>query len=523
MSVFFYGGSAEDGSGAIMLVRTELRAWRTEAEYAGPDRLGDVDTVTIRGTLNREVNAYDWGPGTPMAAVNPTALARQAVAAGVPTRDYVAGLARLGAASAVGTLPAGFPALVARVQRTIDAPTTFAAIKDRLMQPRRQLIWLAAAQPAIVCPTINADGTPARTDARNGPTPISCDLVANVGCKSFVVDFTFQIRTNQATHFAATPSVILSHRFATREEYDQDLYTVRTTTGEVYFRSDRLAYLGAVADDFRGAFWHPRPAGFKRTAAVEASPDGTSLAYTIIDRELALSVVPPGVTRIEAWQTVDGGGLNHEVFFFDALGAFQDAAKSTAGAILGAMGLPNPFGVGGGVRNPFANAVPKTTIGVTCRVWGRPFVLRKTLENVALRLVLSRFNTALAGGGVFGEVARVTAGTKVRLTHDVAGTYVECSAEKSTAIPLTAFTAGALAGAALPNVAQFFPLTNSTAGILQNGPDGNGMDLRLPDIAGGRMTRGTYLTALATAALLGQDAVPASPPVSRDTLGLSPP
>lgn len=410
-----------------------------------------------------------------------------------------------------------------------QATGAFATVTDRalrhyMLQPRRRLILRTPADPFALqvvpgnpgpapfnwvdSPGTNADGTRASLDCNNGPRPINCDVVYVSGTKSFVVDFTFETYLNEAALYTTTPSVMLSHVWKVEEDIDQDYYSTRIIDGYARFRGDRLTFLGAMADDFRGWLFHARPDGFKRVQVnVRCAEDGNSLVYRLVDKQLAMAIVPDGVTRIELVHTVSDNGWNYEKAIKSMVTAGAGAAVGAASggstsAIIGVAG--QAAGKAGG--EALAGIIPMKIVEAVARVWGRQDVTRKSLENVAIAAVVARLNASVNPG------ARALAGTHLQVRHDCAGTFVEAVGTVQTSMSGTfvTFLNNILGDAfGFPNVPESFPDDDATPGVLDLGPDGTGHNLH-KNLGTQTFTRSTYVERLATAALMVPNGLPAT-------------
>lgn len=502
----------------MLLTRVQLLAHYREPAWLGPQYVGTKHTLRVRALFNPEVNAYAW-PQLPSAAA-PAANLRgiNVGGAGQFTRDFpiIAPLTNAG-------VPAGTTTTNPGQARGAIAPVTDIAVREWLMQPRRQLVYAMGTTPVLVCPGLNADGTAAGADAMAGPFPLSCDVVQVSGTKSFIVDYAISCVVNEAQLYVATPSVITGHVYERKHVIDQDYYTTIVTRGRAQFRTDRLLFLAAFPDDFRSYFFHPRPAGFKRVhCEVTATEDGSAAEYVVADREMALSIIPAGVTRIECWHNADNAGRDVEGLMFGlakhALEWFElpepgaisadpvpGAAEAGAGILAGIREFNHLLRMAQKAVNTSLDFIPRLKCDVVARVWGRQDRTRKELEAVAVNLVLARLAMSV------NPVARFLAGTRLALNHDVAGTFVECVGHIETAFSGASVQLGALLGG-VPDIGSHFPPGDDTQGILQTqGPDGDGMDLPRGADARGVRSRGTYVGRCVAAALLAPYATPPAP------------
>ncbi len=154
-------------------------------------------------------------------------------------------------------------------------PTTNVAIRHFLMQPRGRLTYTIGGlvQPAgdstvvvigglpdIICPTTikGADENDAevdyQTDCKNGPVPLSCNVVEIKGTKTFLVDWAVECYINEAYIFrtSTTLSALLSQRWTIEEDLDEDFFSTRTITGHAIFRADQGRICGGTDKRHRG-------------------------------------------------------------------------------------------------------------------------------------------------------------------------------------------------------------------------------------------------------------------------------
>ncbi len=513
MSTLYYG-EADAGGGGVLLTRLECLGYDREPMYNGPDYLCTIHRLRVRGIYNPEVNAYDFpngdipGAAIPAAALRPTSV----IATGRGnTRDSpLAGILAL-----TGN-PGGTSAIPPAQARGSMASTTDRAIRHYLMQPRKRLVYAIGPSPLLVSPGLNADGTAAQRDVYNGPMPLACDVVCVSGTKSFQVDYAIETYVNEALLYRNPNSVILSHRWKRSEDIDQDMYSTITTEGAAVFRTDRLAFLGRSADDFRIALFHPVAPGFARRAwRIEVTEDGSQLRYVLMDKKMHLRVAAPGVTRIEAFATAEIVGTKPMAQIAAAMGGLSKGVN-----VGSAMSMIGSF-------------IPMLNIQITVRVWGNDRTERKQLEAVAIKFIQTRLGRMMVDlkGDEIGDAAtrRALAGSTMSVTHDLNGTFVEVVLECATSGPNQAIVAfqgdGPLAAdVKFPDSGLLFPSNwtdgspgDATPGVLvfdvamandlYNDPVG-----AVDAISKNRLgTRAGMLLSLSAAALLGQDATPQFP------------
>jgi hypothetical protein len=188
----------------------------------------------------------------------------------------------------------------------VNPAVTDDAIRHVLMVPRKQLLFTVGGDTLLRSPE-----APYTVDAHNGPIPISVNIQAIHGSKSFRVRYVIE------TFLLECPSpegpALVSHRWTESHEVDDNYFTVRMLRGRAKFRSDLLLNGGVVPDDFRASLIVGIPYNFKRQRiAVTASSDGTELLYELLDQEVYQSLgAQQSVTKCEAWygyRSLMGGG-----------------------------------------------------------------------------------------------------------------------------------------------------------------------------------------------------------------------
>jgi hypothetical protein len=205
-------------------------------------------------------------------------------------------------------------------------------IRHALMQPRQQLIYSLLGYAPLFSPW-----TGYNCDASGGPLPLRCDPVSIDSGKTWIINFAIQTDINECQKYTNAPKLLLSHTWSMNHSIDQDCYCVRTIEGRAVFARDRIepnavtnsgAAVKAFAvkalgnlvspaviqastvapilvDSFRQQLFHPLPTNFKREKVdVKLEPDGVTLNYVIVDRERALNINLPNVTRLEGTHTI---------------------------------------------------------------------------------------------------------------------------------------------------------------------------------------------------------------------------
>jgi hypothetical protein len=315
-------------------------------------------------------------------------------------------------------------------------------------------------------------------DARFGPNPIDFQVLSWIGEKTAIVKFSIETWLNECP----TVNFILSHNWSMTHELDEDYYTTRTIEGEVVFRRDWLEDQfdenGAIVpgrpfvpDYFRKAFFHPIPDNMKRRQRVQATDDGCTINYTLVDEEQPMNLNPAyGITRIEGryWREVD----------------------------IGAQDVP---------LNP---SIPTQNVGMTCRAWGTRATTRFQLVQAAIRMATAWNLPPMA---LFADQSKRPLGISnhFRLEVDIV--------EKNVSLTSTAEFSG-WAGAMLNNVFAAFVWPADQGPDPTKFPATKGWTEDIGDFAAGTYTattqpgqtfnppndgntRGTYLERMVSAAL----------------------
>lgn len=485
-SYLLYGGTPGGGanSGGVLLSRLQVLAYQRQPVWNGPARIGVMHRLHVRGIFNPEVNAYSivgGFPATTMPAVN---LAGLGVAdAGGRTRDALPALSMASGAGLAGA--GGRSGAIPGTSRGAFAPLTDLAIRDALMTPRKQLVFMVGTAAVLVSPTASASSSVYTTDADNGPLPLSCDVVRISGTKTFAVDFAIQTTVNDSSVFSDSPSVLTSNVYSALSNIDQDGFEMRTYQGVATFRADRLTALGAAADDFRSYLFIPVPDGFKRNMHewfVDVS--GNTLRYSFTDHQQALCIKDPNVSRIECFDEADSSVQGSEAIAGDVIGDVADAVK---GLFKGEVPSIMPL-----VKTAL-RAVPTIVRSTVVRVWGYPQSNRSQLQRTAMRVLLLRnaLMTQLSKKGL-------TPTMSMKITHDVMGRFVELRAtfRWGPVVQLSGL---------FWDPAKIFPADDNLSPVATYAPSA------CPALPNDGGARSTYLRQLAVAALIGPHTTPPAP------------
>lgn len=172
----------------------------------------------------------------------------------------------------------------------------FKLARKLLMEPRRDLELLFNGQSVLVAQPTTSPGDVKNGigDVDNGPKPMSCEIVKVVGKKSIRIEFEIECALVECDSNRNTRGV-LSNRWGQTDDYDENFYTTRTTTGRLRIASQ---YLGAMGPhSFRSWVMPPLSKGFRRHSMnFVATPDQLVLEYQIVDRQIDAAPPAPGVT-----------------------------------------------------------------------------------------------------------------------------------------------------------------------------------------------------------------------------------
>src|SRR5262249_23195969 len=132
-------------------------------------------------------------------------------------------------------------------------------------------------------PEQDAAGNYLDCDPGGGPYVEMCKVMEIMGDKTALVAMRIRFTYSDCARF------VLDNRWSVRAEVDgQTHLTTRTAEGQAFLRLDYLQSTEPAlqADQFRAAFVLPPPPGFiRKRIRVEATPDGRSLRYVVVDQE----------------------------------------------------------------------------------------------------------------------------------------------------------------------------------------------------------------------------------------------
>lgn len=392
-------------------------------------------------------------------------------------------------------------------------PLTDIALRHRLMQPRKTLIYQCvnpAGGPDTVLLRTPAVGF--STDAANGPEPLECSVLQTHGVKTWVVHYKIRCRVRECPTGQASSPMALAHTWKVFTDMDQDYFTKRVIEGEVTFDTSRLIFASAYPDDFRREFFHACPLDMKRESVeVSLSDDGARCNYRLVDRETPFMLgLDSKCTRVEGYQT----------FWWTKIG--ERAASARGGvALLGAMADPMTILTRGtSLIGPVMGMVAPAVIGtipqfhehVLVRAWGHKNSRRLDLMDTAIALAVRRI----------GPI-RATTESEFMVSHQLDGKFVEVNLTHKAGPEvwggaLRARFFGGPGGAMepIPFARDIFSaeVGGGDGTVEDGGPDlvfhRNPVGSPLPPNHGG--TRGTWLGRLITQSLHETCAVPPATP-----------
>lgn len=294
---------------------------------------------------------------------------------------------------------------------------TDTGIRHKLMQPQKQLYYRVGDENLLQCP---ANGY--ETDADNGPTPISFDILEIQGISTFLVRYRIECRVNECT--GGSRPIILSHRWQTRLEIDQDHFSTRIVQGVAVFRGDEVRSQNVNVDQFRRDLFHPIGQNMQReNVVVDVLSGGNAVQYSFVDREKAFNLgVNSVATRVEMFQS--GGVYQPDVAATTTSHIIGELQRGVDRNLQAAAGSTTPQGgafVAVGLANAvFASAVslaksilPRYFAHIVVRAWGNRNSKKSDLRRLAIGTALSK-----VGG------PSLLYATEAVLTEESTGKYV---------------------------------------------------------------------------------------------------
>ncbi len=344
--------------------------------------------------------------------------------------------------------------------RTVfGAPTgpafTDTQLRDLERQDRKQLLvfsedgqlWVQSPlpMPGVAFATLNTS-TGAVTvpqpayavDATTGPRVQRCDVVEVHGIRSFVMHWTIETDVCEAMAFgSAGAAEVLSHRWESRLDVNQDHLATRIIRGELVFRADEMLRLRNVPDQYRRIFGHPVGKNMARTAInVRERSDNCTIDYEVVDTERHFNLGNDPLfspTRLEVFLTsglekpstlataaAAAAGLSGQ---WAQAGVQYAQTKALAGAARTRAAGAGTFALATAtvelaqlVARIAIDSTPKYQYGITVRAWGNREMSRASLHNLCFAVAFGR----LGEGGIWRF-------QNIEITHDMTGKFVEVS------------------------------------------------------------------------------------------------
>ena len=184
-------------------------------------------------------------------------------------------------------------------------------------------------------------------DVMNGPHPLGCTMTEPTGDAPGSAVLNFQIETHLPLAETDDARAIISHRWTSTLQHDDDFYATRVVSGEAVFDQGLLHLFNQNASDFLNQLYHPIPLGYQRgLPEVTLSSDGAQLRYTFTDTAVrcVFDAGQSGATQCwidENWTYTSPAG--------DALGAVLGVGSAAKQAVMGKT--PIASGKGGLWKN----------------------------------------------------------------------------------------------------------------------------------------------------------------------------
>lgn len=205
---------------------------------------------------------------------------------------------------------------------TGDAAQTQRGIRYLLMEPRgpfEMRTGMAIEGGSLTGGTILLKASPVPSNANsesfsgfdlnNGPRCLTHSIDHVVANELFRVSATFEVCVLECNAEGTSPnntSGVLSNRWSCQDEIDQNFYTTRTYTGVLRTFSGRIN-----PHQFRHYVVPPLEPGLRRERMdFEATADGLSLRYTVVDKEVAFAAPAPATDWNYRYTEMTGDGMN---------------------------------------------------------------------------------------------------------------------------------------------------------------------------------------------------------------------
>lgn len=177
-----------------------------------------------------------------------------------------------------------------------------------------------------------------KIDAANGPHPLGCTLVEPTGEAPVSGLLNFQIETHLPLAEGDEARPLISHRWTTSVQHDEDYYATRVVSGEAVFDPSLLDKFAAHPHEFISQLYHPIPVGFRRgLPEVTLESDNSRLSYTFTDTAVPMvfDAGTSGATQCwieEEWKYVSPMGISMSRDAIEGInGVIVNGAKNVAG------------------------------------------------------------------------------------------------------------------------------------------------------------------------------------------------
>lgn len=313
------------------------------------------------------------------------------------------------------------------------AGQTYRALFDYLSEPRRVLkMWTlnqSGQRVTFLESPATLNGRPLPSDFRHGPICKVFNIVETFGIKTYDIHLQFVTWVNNCYD---GDSPIVSHRWETYIDYNEDHFQTTTRRGTTVFNVGRLFQANLSPDHFREQMFMPVARNFtRRHVNVQVASDCSQANWTTIDVEEPFNLgTGSPATRLEANLTT---WVQHGSFG-NALGEAAPQINNNLTpswwelgvslvpgvgpwAAAGMWGFRNSMNSGAAVLGAAAGQLPHYYASITVRAHGGRTSRRFDLGNLCFALA----HTWL-GRPTFFNLAT---NTEVILTQDVAGKFVE--------------------------------------------------------------------------------------------------
>jgi hypothetical protein len=245
------------------------------------------------------------------------------------------------------------------------------------------------------------------SDSRYGPFPKHYRILKVIGHKTFLVEFTLEFYTNEATPRPSDDDpfrvALLSNRWSMTTALNGAFAQVRTVKGRAVFDSAVLENRGKRADDYRAYLLMPCPPGWRRSGPTfNVSAAGVEVDYLYEDTQQAVDIFPPYVAQVGIHHAFGQVTVSTETklgLALDVVGSMVGAADGTMDAFsrqaknplaVPASLLTGTWSVGRSIANAVLGALPTCESTINIEVRGTPLATMAQLQEVAYGLLVFR-------------------------------------------------------------------------------------------------------------------------------------